>query len=729
LTLGNLERAFEAQTWDLPIIAARSVVAGLYDAAVLMTPDLCVVEHNPAYAAMTGMRTRTLREKVEAGTRAFDLVQEAHGEDFAAVRTCLVERRSVHLAEREVQPAQGKKSIAWLSFLPVMDREGNIAAVIQILRDVTADARAQAKLKELLALMKARAEDLERAVERRTRELTAALEDVTRLSRTDPLTGLLNRRAFTDLANQALALAKRHDRCVAFLMCDLDFFKKVNDSHGHQVGDALLLATAESLANNVRESDAVARFGGEEFVVMLTETDRAAVPDIARRFNALIRKIPICDVIPAAARPQTISIGVAIYPEHGANLDQLLIAADAAMYAAKQSGRDRSVVYDRSLAATAEAPETGQKRVLVIDGDQRRLEQRILSLRGCYDVVGAPTPEFAAMLVAHSHFDVIVCEEFDGAVEVLRKTLRDAPGALRILVVETQDFFFALRATNSARVDHFLLRSEADTLAVVIEDGLARREAVREEMVAERTLVRSAHVAGARIVESVIAMRAIDFAFQPLMNADQQCFGYEALCRPQTLHSLGPAELFETAVRSGDIWRLGRLAREVIASRLPMLPAGATVFINLHPAEIEDPMLFSPDDSLRPFAHRIVFEITERASIIDFDHFRGKLAALKSFGYRFAVDDLGAGYASLSSVALLEPDFLKIDMSIIRNLEPNTPRYGLVKRIVEFANDQRLRVVAEGIETKDEAQSAREIGCHLMQGYLFGRPARIADPE
>jgi len=83
----------------------------------------------------------------------------------------------------------------------------------------------------------------------------------------------------------------------------------------------------------------------------------------------------------------------------------------------------------------------------------------------------------------------------------------------------------------------------------------------------------------------------------------------------------------------------------------------------------------------------------------------------------------------LSSVALLEPDFLKIDMSITRDLRRDTPRYGLLKRIVQFANDHALRVIAEGIESTDQADAAREIGSHFLQGYLMGRPARVSAPE
>jgi EAL domain-containing protein (putative c-di-GMP-specific phosphodiesterase class I) len=174
---------------------------------------------------------------------------------------------------------------------------------------------------------------------------------------------------------------------------------------------------------------------------------------------------------------------------------------------------------------------------------------------------------------------------------------------------------------------------------------------------------------------------------------------------------------------------LGRLSREILASKILLLPETAAMFVNLHPAEIEDPMLLGETDPLRPHASRIVFEVTERASILDFDYFRKRLTELKLLGYRFAVDDLGAGYASLSSVALLEPDFLKIDMSITRDLKRDTPRYGLLKRIVEFANDHSLRVIAEGIETTDQADAAREIGSHFLQGYLMGRPARVSAPE
>jgi EAL domain-containing protein (putative c-di-GMP-specific phosphodiesterase class I) len=119
---------------------------------------------------------------------------------------------------------------------------------------------------------------------------------------------------------------------------------------------------------------------------------------------------------------------------------------------------------------------------------------------------------------------------------------------------------------------------------------------------------------------------------------------------------------------------------------------------------------------------RVVFEITERTRILDFSRFAAQLRELRQQGLRFAVDDLGAGYAALNSLALFEPDFIKIDMSITRDLERGSTRAKLVQRIAEFARDAGARVIAEGVETLREAEVLAELGCDWLQGYHFGRP-------
>ena len=160
---------------------------------------------------------------------------------------------------------------------------------------------------------------------------------------------------------------------------------------------------------------------------------------------------------------------------------------------------------------------------------------------------------------------------------------------------------------------------------------------------------------------------------------------------------------------------------EIAVARLPTLDPSCSLFLNLHPAELDDPELLTGALDRVP-ADRVVFEITERAAIPDFRRFRETTSALSARGFRLAVDDLGAGYASLSSVALLEPDFIKLDMSMVRGIHRSRHKALLVKRMVEFANDVGIALVAEGVETAEEAAAVSELGCHLAQGYFFGPP-------
>ena len=191
---------------------------------------------------------------------------------------------------------------------------------------------------------------LETRVGERTQELSAALEQVTRLSRTDPLTNIPNRRALLEQADEALRMAKRHGREVALVIVDIDHFKRVNDTLGHQVGDEVLVAVAGALLGSVRETDHVGRLGGEEFVILLPETTAAAAFVVAERCRRAIGALRL----QALATPITASFGIATYPHHGVELDVLLVCADQAMYEAKHRGRDAIVTF-----VPAEPPSRG----------------------------------------------------------------------------------------------------------------------------------------------------------------------------------------------------------------------------------------------------------------------------------------------------------------------------------------------------------------------------------
>ena len=189
----------------------------------------------------------------------------------------------------------------------------------------------------------------------------AAEVEILQLAYYDPLTGLPNRRLLQDRLHQAMSQAKRERGRLALLFLDLDKFKPVNDAFGHPAGDELLQAVAQRLQTCVRESDTVARVGGDEFVLLLPVIETAiAASAVARKIHdALVEPFTL-------AQGQTVrissSMGIAIYPEHGSDETELTHHADAAMYQAKETGRDRFVVYAPTTgrASTQSGADTGR---------------------------------------------------------------------------------------------------------------------------------------------------------------------------------------------------------------------------------------------------------------------------------------------------------------------------------------------------------------------------------
>ncbi len=164
-------------------------------------------------------------------------------------------------------------------------------------------------------------------------------QEAQRLSLTDPLTGLWNYRYLTLALGHEIERATRFGRRLTVLMLDLDRFKQVNDRHGHQIGDAVLIELASRMRTEVREVDTLARYGGEEFVVVLPETDAEGAARAAERLGAVIRSSLFCQGT-GHELPVSASLGVAVFPEHGSDASQLLRSADNALYAAKADGRD-----------------------------------------------------------------------------------------------------------------------------------------------------------------------------------------------------------------------------------------------------------------------------------------------------------------------------------------------------------------------------------------------------
>jgi diguanylate cyclase (GGDEF)-like protein len=169
-----------------------------------------------------------------------------------------------------------------------------------------------------------------------TEELRERNVELHQVSITDGLTGLYNRVYMPQTLAKELARAKRHERSFSILMMDIDYFKRFNDTHGHQAGDDVLLGVAQILKSAVRACDYAARYGGEEFLVLLTETDRAGARELAEKLRLQVETMS-----PVAGESVTVSIGVASFPDNGEDMESIIRDADAALYRCKRNGRNR----------------------------------------------------------------------------------------------------------------------------------------------------------------------------------------------------------------------------------------------------------------------------------------------------------------------------------------------------------------------------------------------------
>jgi EAL domain-containing protein (putative c-di-GMP-specific phosphodiesterase class I) len=225
--------------------------------------------------------------------------------------------------------------------------------------------------------------------------------------------------------------------------------------------------------------------------------------------------------------------------------------------------------------------------------------------------------------------------------------------------------------------------------------------------------------------------RALDrlwMAYQPIVSWSRQAVvALECLVRSDEPTLPSPLTLLDAAERLGACHVLGRGVRARCA--VAALEAGAPlVFVNLHASDLLDEELYASAAPLSNVAPRIVLEITERAPLDSIDNVRSHIARLRKLGFRVAVDDLGAGYAGLSSLAQLEPEFVKLDMSLVRDIQADSTKRKLVGSMASLCLDLGIRVIAEGVETAEERGVLVDCGCDWLQGYLFARPTRAFPP-
>ena len=375
------------------------------------------------------------------------------------------------------------------------------------------------------------------------------------------------------------------------------------------------------------------------------------------------------------------------------------------------------------------AAQGGQRRVLVVDDDDhaRAFFSRLLTVAG-YEVQSANSGDAARSMLGSHRFDLVIsdiCMPGMTGIELLA-TIRQHDAEVPVVLVTGEPHIdTAVQAVQYGAFRYLKKPVPAQELIEVA--AFATR--LREESKRRRRNSSSANI---RVAPSELSslggelsrsIGSLWIAYHPIVNCrTRMLHGYEALVRSNDGFG-SPEQLLTAAEKLGRVHELGRAIRGRITEALDELPYDLSLFINLHPRDLEDEVLYDETTKLSEQAHRVVLEVTERASLDAVPDLKKRLSELRDIGFRFAIDDLGAGYAGLNSFVQLMPDLVKIDMALVRGVEQDKLKQRLIRSVQEVCADMGALVVAEGVETAEERETLVEMDVDLLQGYAFGRPA------
>lgn len=372
-----------------------------------------------------------------------------------------------------------------------------------------------------------------------------------------------------------------------------------------------------------------------------------------------------------------------------------------------------------------------RKHVLIID-DEKSLSQMLtmlLETRG-YDVEVVTSGQEALSKVS-SQVDLILLDlilpDIDGFEICRRLKRREATRHIPIIIISAQD-------VNENKVEGLYLGAD-DFLAKPcnIEELIARMEAVwrRGDFTSARRLPNYEHEV---IIElrKILDQELIVPFFQPIYKLNPfELYGFEVLSRPAIDGKLAsPEHFFKCALQFGLYHEMEMLCWSKAIDILSEQRIDKQIFLNCNPFLVEGAgldkikMIFEHSD-IKP--ENVVLEITERSAISDFELFYHKMKYFRDYGFRFAVDDVGGGYASLETLVQTKPDVVKIDRHIISGLTDDAFKKSMVKFIVAFCSENNIEVIAEGIENPQVLQAAMDLGCGSGQGYYLYAPTPKID--
>jgi EAL domain-containing protein (putative c-di-GMP-specific phosphodiesterase class I) len=365
--------------------------------------------------------------------------------------------------------------------------------------------------------------------------------------------------------------------------------------------------------------------------------------------------------------------------------------------------------------------------VLIIDDDAgfARSCARLLGGWG-YDVEMALEGVRAVARARERHFDVILSDinvpDMSGLqiLRAVRQHDRDVPV---VLMTGGPALESAREAVECGAMSYLIKPISTGQLRDTVERAVQVHHVARRE----RQILHSTELQQ-REIEALQARfdRALDgmwMAFQPIVSwSTKTVIAFEALLRTVEPTMRTPLEVLKAAETLNQIHTLGRRSRRRLATILREFPDLPGVFVNVHVLDLEDEDLFDPHAPLAAFATRIHFEITERAALERVKDAQARTTRLRALGYRIAIDDLGEGYSGLTSFAHLEPEAVKLDMSLIRGIEKVPMKRKLVRAMATLCRELDARLIAEGVETVAERDTLIELGGDLLQGFLFAKP-------
>lgn len=367
--------------------------------------------------------------------------------------------------------------------------------------------------------------------------------------------------------------------------------------------------------------------------------------------------------------------------------------------------------------------------VLLVDDDSGVLRTYGRALRRVgYEVTTADTvaSAIAAIRDARIDVDVLVTDMAlpDGTgIDILDTARAERPDLPVVFVTGSTEVDLAVRALERGALRYLMKPVDGTALCQAVES--ARR--VAAALTTGFGAIDNFGAAGRDLANLDVrfdaALAGLTIAYQPIVSWSRRAIvAYEALVRTREASLRRPDRFVAAAERLGRLRDLGRAVRDAVAATARDLPPGIDVHVNLHPMDLTDRGLFDPAAPLSRVASRVVLELTERTALDRLGDVRQRVEELRGMGFRIALDDLGAGYASLSSLALLRPEQVKLDLSLVRGIARDLTRQVLVGAVREVCSRMGMALICEGVEDGVDLAALVTAGCDTLQGFLFARP-------